>query len=95
MNKEIFDKLQIEKTGHYDNNFYVVNLDDSNDYARMYTLLSKNAVNTEFPNFEINTNKTTVGATNYFELTVDNVDYDVFLFANFQDDKYYVKIGEK
>lgn len=95
MNKKVFDKLQLDKTGHYDNSFYVVDLEDSNEYAKMYTLLSKNAVNTEYPNFEINTNKTTIGTTNYFELTVDNTDYDIFLFADFQNDKYYIKIGEK
>lgn len=95
MNKKIFDKLQLDKTGHYDDSFYVVDLDDSNEYAKMYTLLSKNVVNTEYPNFEVNTNKTTIGTTNYFELTIDNTDYDIFLFANFQNDKYYIKIGEK
>lgn len=95
MNKKVFDELQLDKTGHYDDGFYVVNLEDSNEYAKMYTLLSKNAINTEYPNFEVNTNKTTVGTTNYFELTVDDIDYDIFLFADFQNDKYYVKIGEK
>lgn len=95
MNKKVFDKLQLDKTGYYDNSFYVIDLDNSNEYAKMYTLLSKNAINTEYPNFEVNTNKTTVGTTNYFELTIDNTDYDIFLLADFKNDRYYVKIGEK
>ena len=59
----------------------------------MYTKLSKNAINTEFPTFGTNTNNSTVKVTNYFELEEDNEKYNLFLIADFDKDKYYLKIG--
>jgi hypothetical protein len=93
--KTILHRLQIEETGAYDNHFYVIPLANSNEYARTYTKLDKNAVNTEYPEFTRNSNNTTTKIVNYFELDEDNVTYNIFLFADFDADKYYVKIGEK
>lgn len=93
--KKVLEKLKIEDTGTYDNHFYVIYLKDSNDYAKMYTKLGDNAINTEYPSYESNTNGTTVKAINYFELDLDNITYNIFLIADFNNDKYYVKIGEK
>lgn len=91
----ILKKLEINKTGHYDNHFYIIDIEDSNEYARFYTKLSHNAVNTEFPNFGTNTNDTTIKVTNYFEFENDNITYNLFLIADFDSDKYYLKIKEK
>ena len=91
----ILKRLEIEETGRYDNHFYVIELDNSDHYARMYTKLGKKAINTEFPNFEVNTNNTTTKITNYFELEEDNMTYNIFLIADFDKDKYYLKIGER
>lgn len=93
--KTILARLQIEETGSYENHFYVIPLQDSNAYARMYTKLDKNAVNTEYPEFTKNTSNTTTKIINYFELDEDNTTYNIFLFADFDNDHYYVKIGEK
>lgn len=93
--KEILKTLDITKTGSYKNHFYVIDLEDSDEYARMYTKLSKNAINTESPNFGTNTNNTTVKVTNYFELDLENITYNIFLIADFDKDTYYIKIGEK
>ncbi len=93
--KEVLKKLKIDKTGNYENHFYIVYLDDSNDYAKAYTQLEDAAINTEYPNFETNTNGTTTKAINYFELDLDNITYNIFLIADFNNDKYYIKIGEK
>ncbi len=93
--KNILSKLEIEDTGRYDNHFYIIKLKDSDDYARMYTKLNKNAINTEFPNFGTNTNKSTVKVTNYFEIDDEDTTYNIFLVADFDKDSYYVKIGEK
>jgi len=92
--KGILKRLEITETGHYDNHFYVIQLKDSNDYARMYTKLDKNAVNTEYPEFTKNSSDATVRVVNYFELDYENVTYTIFLFANFDTGQYYVKIGE-
>ena len=93
--RPLLKKLELKDTGTYKDHFYVINLEDSNDYARMYTKLDKLAVNTEYPNIGQNSNKTTVKITNYFEINVDNVDYNLFLIADFDNDTYYLKIGEK
>jgi hypothetical protein len=93
--KDILKKLDIKETGHYDNHFYVINLKDSNDYARMYTKLDKNAINTEYPEFAKNTSENTTKITNYFEIDVEDVTYDIFLFADFKTGKYYLKIAER
>lgn len=91
--KNVLARLQIEDTGKYDNHFYIIDLDNSNEYAKTYTKLSKNAINTEFPTFGTNTNDATIKITNYFELEEDNTKYILFLIADFQRDKYYLKIG--
>lgn len=91
--KNVLARLQIDDTGKYDNHFYIIDLDNSDEYAKTYTKLSKNAINTEFPTFGTNTNDATVKITNYFELEEDNTKYILFLIADFQQDKYYLKIG--
>lgn len=91
--KNILTRLGLEETGTYENRFYVINIEDSNEYAKMYTKLSKNAINTEFPTFGTNTSNSTVKVTNYFELEEDNEKYNLFLIADFDNDKYYLKIG--
>lgn len=91
--KNILARLEITDTGTYDNRFYIINMENSDEYAKMYTKLNKNAINTEFPTFGTNTNNSTVKVTNYFELEEDNITYSLFLIADFDNDKYYLKIG--
>ena len=93
--KKILQRLEIEDTGRYENHFYVISLADSNAYARMYTKLDKNAINTEYPEFTSNSNNATEKVVNYFELEEEEITYNIFLFADFKNEKYYVKIGEK
>jgi hypothetical protein len=92
--KNILARLEIETTGTYDNKFYVIPIKNSDEYAKVYTKLSKNAINTEYPTFGTNTNDATIKITNYFELEEDNDQYRLFLIADFQNDKYYLKIGD-
>ena len=91
--KKILNRLEISETGKYDNRFYVIHIDNSDEYAKMYTKLSKNAINTEFPTFGTNTNNSTIKVTNYFELEEGNEKYNLFLIADFDSDTYYLKIG--
>ena len=90
---KILARLEIDNTGKYDNHFYIINLDNSDEYAKMYTKLNKKAINTEYPTFGTNTSDSTVKITNYFELEEDNVKYILFLIADFDNDMYYLKIG--
>ena len=91
--KNILDRLAIKETGRYDNHFYIIDIADSNEYAKMYTKLEKNAINTEYPTFGTNSSNSTVKITNYFELEEDNNKYLLFLIADFDKDEYYLKIG--
>lgn len=93
--KNVLKRLELEDFGRYDNHFYVIPLANSNEYAKMYTKLDKNAINTEYPEFTSNSNNSTIKVVNYFELEEDEIVYNIFLFADFKDDKYYIKIGEK
>lgn len=93
--KAILKKLDLDLTGSYDNHFYVIPIANSNEYAKVYTKLDKNAINTEYPEFTQNTNNNTTRIINYFELEEDATTYNIFLFADFEADKYYIKIGEK
>ena len=90
---KILSRLDIKATGNYDNHFYIINFETSDEYARVYTKLTKNAINTEFPTFGTNTNDSIIKITNYFELEEDNNKYILFLIADFDNDEYYLKIG--
>ena len=91
--QKVLDKLEIEDTGRYDNHFYIIDIENSDKYAKMYTKLTKNAINTEFPTFGTNTSDSTVKITNYFEVEEDNITYRLFLIADFDNDTYYLKLG--
>lgn len=93
--KNVLKRLELEDFGRYDNHFYVIPLANSNEYAKMYTKLDKNAINTEYPEFTSNSSNSTIKVVNYFELEEDEIVYNIFLFADFKADKYYIKIGEK
>lgn len=92
--RQLLDKLHIDKTGTYKNHFYIIDLKDSEEYAAMFTLLDANAINTEYPAFETNTNDTATKIVNYFEAETDKR-YNIFLIGDLANDKYYLKIGEK
>lgn len=92
---KLLKKLHIEDSGTYENHFYIINIPDSNAYAKMYSKLEQYAVNAEYPVFSTNTNNSTTKATNYFESEEEGQAYDLFLIADFDEDKYCLKIKEK
>jgi hypothetical protein len=91
----ILKELGIEAEGRYENKFYVIDLADSDEYSEMYSRLDSITINTESPSIQTNSNNTTVKITNYFELEDEGKIYNIFLIANFKDNEYYLKIGEK
>lgn len=93
--KTVLDKLELTENGRYDNHFYIIDLEDSNTYAKMYTKLDKNAINTENPNFGKTASGSVDKITNYFEVEADGIDYNLFLIADFSKDRYYLKVGQK
>lgn len=92
---KLLKKLTIKDTGIYKNHFYIIELEDSNAYARMYTILDKYAVNTEYPAFTKTDSGTTTNIVTYFEATADDKEYELFLMADFKEDRYKLKIKEK
>jgi hypothetical protein len=42
---DILKKLDLPQEGSYDNGFYVINLDNSDEYAKIYSLLDEKANN--------------------------------------------------
>lgn len=92
---KLLKKLGLSNDGRYENKFYILPIADSNEYAKMYTLLDANTTNTEFPSFELNTNSNLGKIVNYFETTLDNITYNFFLIGDLINDNYYLKIGEK
>lgn len=91
---EILDKLGLGKERTYDNGFYVIDIDNSDDYARYQTRLSKIANDSENPSQELNTNDTLVKWTSYYTIEVNNKTYNLFLIADFDDNTYQLKIGK-
>lgn len=93
--KAVLKTLGLDDIGTYDNNFYVVPIENSDEYARVFSRLDKKAENTGYPSFGQNTSGNVVKVANYFELDVENVTYNLFLVADFTEDRYYLRIGEK
>lgn len=91
----LLKKLGISDTGYYDNHTYIIPLEDSEAYAKMYSLLDTRAINTEYPVFTQNSNKNTTKVVNYFETAVDSDEYTIFLTADFENENYYIRIREK
>ena len=92
--KAVLSRLDINSAGHYDNHFYVIPIENSDEYAKVFTKLSKSAIDAEYPTFGVNDDDITVKVTNYFELEENNNKYLLFLIADFQKDAYYLKIGD-
>jgi len=93
--KAVLKKLELEDVGTYDNNFYVIPIENSDEYAKIFSRLDKKAENTGYPSFGQNTSGNTVKVSNYFELDLDSVTYNLFLVADFANENYYLRIGEK
>ena len=91
----ILKRLHLKSTGRFDNHFYVIQIDNSDEYAKVYSLLDEFAINTEYPNFIKNSNNQTQKIINYFEIEENSSEFLIFLIADFKNDSYYLKIGEK
>ena len=89
---DILKKLDLPQEGSYDNGFYVINLADSDEYAKIYSLLDEKANNQEYPQFVTNEQKSTTKIMHYFTVEQKNTTFNIFLIANFQQDEYYLKI---
>ena len=92
---DLLKTLKIESTGRYDDQYYIIKLENSDEYAKMYSHLNNVAVNIEYPYFIKSTTGTATRIMNYFELENSGHEYKLFLIADFKENLYYLKIGEK
>lgn len=85
--KKLADKFGIESEGTIVDDEYIIELADSDEYSRVYTLLDNSS------DVDINETMSYVSESNC-NLVYAGIDFDVSLIANFDDEQYYVKFGE-
>lgn len=89
MNKEevikLLDDLGLDPTGKFDEHRYVVQLEDSDEYARYYTKLD------EASDFQL-IDSSSISAEHLNVLTYSDDVYKLKLSANFDDDYYTLSI---
>jgi len=87
--KEFLKSIGIENPGHYtDDEEYVIDIEDSNEYSRVFSKLDKSTKIHEVEDdsvFDLEKNIL------YFEAE----DYDIELSADLDEDKYSLKISKK
>lgn len=85
---EILTKLGIEDTGGYQNDKYVIELSNSNEFSKMYTLLD-NSEEVEINEFA------TLITDKVSEMQFEGEGYVVRLVGNFTTDLYKIVIKEE
>lgn len=91
---KVLERLKLPNTGVYEDAGYLISLEDSNEYAKYYTILTDKALNVEYPDFEFNSGGSTTKIVNKFEASVSGYDYLLLLTADFKEDKYSIYIQE-
>ena len=81
--KYTLDKLNFNKQGVWSGDKYVINLEDSNEFSRLYTALDK----CEDADLDIESMVMSDSSSIIVYLTDD---LDITLKANFDEDKYYL-----
>ena len=84
---DVLEKLNIPNQGNLTGKTYVMNLDDSDDYGKYYSLIDKNgAVEYQEENSSLNL----MGATLIY--TLDN--FLITLYADYDEDEYKLVIKD-
>lgn len=86
--EEFAKKLGIEYPGEMSNGKYIIPLNNSDEYSKVYTLLDKSDL------VELDTSCTLV-TDKVSELQYFNDDFNIKLAANFVDDLYKVVISKE
>lgn len=87
-NIETFLKeLGITKDGYYDEDIYVIPLDDSDEFAKMYSILDKS------DKVELDDEFIGIDKTNSMLLYISDK-YEVKLVSNFDSDDYRIEIRD-
>lgn len=84
---DVLEKLSIPNQGNLTGKTYVMNLDDSDDYGKYYSLIDKNSA-VEYQ--EENSSLNLMGATLIY--TLDN--FLITLYADYDEDEYKLVIKD-
>lgn len=84
---DVLEKLNIPNQGNLTGKTYVMNLDDSDDYGKYYSLIDKNSA-VEYQ--EENSSLNLMGATLIY--TLDN--FLITLYADYDEDEYKLVIKD-
>lgn len=84
---DVLEKLNIPNQGNLTGKTYVMNLDDSDDYGKYYSLINKNSA-VEYQ--EENSSLNLMGATLIY--TLDN--FLITLYADYDEDEYKLVIKD-
>lgn len=87
--QQILKETDLPDTGKIDSNgLYVIQLDDSDDYAYYFTLLD-NSINVEVEN------SSSISSTYLNQVVFEGYGYKVYLNANFETNSYTIKIEDQ
>ena len=86
--QKILEETDLPDVGKIDSNgLYVIQLDNSDDYAYYFTLLDNN-INVEVEN------SSSISSTYLNQVVFEGYGYKIYLNANFETDNYTVKIED-
>ena len=85
--EEFAKQLGIDKKGSYVDDVYVITLENSNDYSRVYTILDKSEL------CDLDVEEINLDVQNSLLVYLAD-DFDIILKANFDTDDYSVSFEE-
>ena len=91
---KVLKHLGLKDIGTYEDLFYIYPINSSDEYATMHTKLDQVAENGEYPGYAADTAKNITKITTYFELTLGDITYGLFLVGDFEKDEYRLRIKE-
>lgn len=85
--EKLLKELNIDKTGKVQDEQYVIVLDDSNEYSRVYTKLDK------YEGADLDPEEMVMSDSSSIMIYLTD-DFDITLKADFNEDRYYLIIEE-
>lgn len=87
--EKFIKNLNLNKSGHYENNKYIIDLSDSNEYSKMYTLLDNSSL------VSLDPESTQISESSSMLIyNDDDLKFDIKLSANYNQDEYKIIISE-
>ena len=90
--KAVKKKLGIEEPGRYENDTYIIELKDSNGWARYISILDEKAVPDGYPEYSVDSSDTDFW-TEYYRTEIDGTTYLLILEADLANNRYQLRIS--